>query len=57
LGRLQIHPVRFDAAGKVWSTYKESGALTSMHESDGYILIPENVDLVDEGEDVEVVLW
>jgi molybdopterin molybdotransferase len=57
LGRLQIHPVRVDAQGRVLSTYKESGALTSLHESDGYILIPENVDLVDEGEEVEVVLW
>jgi len=41
----------------VFSTYKESGALTSMAESDGYILIPENVDLVEEGEEVEVFLW
>ena len=57
LGRLQIHPVRLDEGGKVWSTYKESGALTSLHESDGYILIPENVDLVEDGEAVEVVLW
>lgn len=56
LGRLQIHTVRV-ADGKVHSTYKESGALTSMAESDGYILIPENVDLVEEGEAVEVVLW
>ncbi|HEV8359689.1 MAG TPA: molybdopterin molybdotransferase MoeA, partial [Candidatus Thermoplasmatota archaeon] len=59
LGRLQIHTVRVErrAPTKVWSTYKESGALTSMAESDGYILIPENVDLVEEGEEVEVFLW
>jgi molybdenum cofactor synthesis domain-containing protein len=67
LGRLQIHTVRIapaasrgggpGALSKVFSTYKESGALTSMAESDGYILIPENVDLVEEGEEVEVVLW
>jgi molybdopterin molybdotransferase len=65
LGRLQIHTVRIDASQGggpgvptlVWSTYKESGALTSMAESDGYILIPENVDLVEEGEEVEVFLW
>lgn len=60
LGRLQIHTVRLErrAEGvKVFSTYKESGALTSMAESDGYILIPENVDLVEEGEEVAVFLW
>ncbi|MCA1813176.1 MAG: molybdopterin molybdotransferase MoeA [Halobacteriales archaeon] len=56
LGRLQILPVRVQD-GKVFSTYKESGALTSMAESTGYILIPENTDLVDEGQEVEVVLW
>lgn len=57
LGRLQIHPVRLAEGNQVWSTYKESGALTSLHESEGYILIPENVDLVEQGEAVEVFLW
>lgn len=56
LGRLQILTVRV-RDGEAFSTYKESGALTSMAESDGYILIPENVDLVDKGETVEVFPW
>lgn len=56
LGRLQILTVRI-RDGLVFSTFKESGALTSMAEADGYILIPENVDLVDKGEGVEVFLW
>jgi molybdopterin molybdotransferase len=34
--------------------FKESGAITSMSEADGYIEIPANVDLVEKGEKVLV---
>jgi len=37
--------------------YKESGAITSMAHADGYIEIPANVDLVEKGEQVRVVLF
>ncbi len=37
--------------------FKESGAITSMSLADGYIEIPENVDLVEKDEDVEVILF
>jgi len=37
--------------------FKESGAITSMSRADGYIEIPSNVDLVDKGELVEVILF
>lgn len=56
LGRLVFLTVRL-RDGKVYTTYKESGALTSMAEADGYVEIPENVDYVEEGEEVIVKLW
>ncbi len=37
--------------------FKESGAITSMSQADGYIEIPSNVDLVDRGEVVDVFLF
>ena len=36
--------------------FKESGAITSMANANGYIEIPINVDLVEKGEEVEVKL-
>jgi len=41
----------------VHPAFKESGAITSMADADGYIEIPANTDLLDRGEDVEVVLF
>jgi molybdopterin molybdotransferase len=41
-----VHPV-----------FKESGAITSMADAEGYIEIPANVDLVEKGEVVEVLLF
>ena len=43
--------------GKVYPVFKESGAITSMSRADGFIVIPENRDLVEEGETVEVHLF
>ncbi|HDN18257.1 MAG TPA: molybdenum cofactor biosynthesis protein [Candidatus Bathyarchaeota archaeon] len=43
--------------GKVYPVFKESGAITSMSRADGFIVIPENRDLVEEGETVEVYLF
>lgn len=37
-------------------TFKESGALTSMSQADGFVVIPSNVDMVEAGEEVEVLL-
>ncbi len=37
--------------------FKESGAITSMSLADGYIEIPENVDLVEKDEEVNVILF
>jgi len=36
---------------------KDSGAITSLAEADGYVKIPKSVELVDEGEEVKVTLF
>jgi molybdopterin molybdotransferase len=41
--------------GEAIPVHKESGAITSMAEADGYVEIPANVDLVEKGDDIEVV--
>jgi molybdopterin biosynthesis enzyme len=37
--------------------FKASGDITSMSKADGYIEIPAHVDIVEQGERVEVVLF
>jgi len=56
IGRLQFLPVKLEG-DKAIPVFKESGAITSMANADGYIEIPENVDVVEKGEEVEVVLF
>ncbi|MFB3819357.1 MAG: gephyrin-like molybdotransferase Glp [Candidatus Methylomirabilales bacterium] len=53
VGRHQYLPVRIEA-GEVVPAFKESGAITSMADAEGYIEIPANVDLVEKGERVVV---
>jgi molybdenum cofactor synthesis domain-containing protein len=55
-GREQVLTVRL-IDGEVHPVFKESGAITSMSEADGYILIPVGVDVLEEGEEVEVHLF
>jgi len=52
-GRHQYLPVRIET-GEVVPVFKESGAITSMADAEGYIEIPANVDLVEKGERVLV---
>jgi molybdenum cofactor synthesis domain-containing protein len=52
-GRHQFYTVRLNG-GLAYPAFKESGAITSMSEADGYIEIPANVDLVEKGEKVWV---
>jgi len=52
-GRHQYLPVRIEG-GEVAPVFKESGAITSMADAEGYIEIPANVDLVEKGERVLV---
>lgn len=56
IGRHQYLPVRLDA-GEVVPAFKESGAITSMADAEGYIEIPANVDLLEKGEVVAVLLF
>jgi molybdopterin molybdotransferase len=37
--------------------FKESGAITSMSEADGYFEIPADIDLVEKGEIVSVTIF
>ncbi|MEE9217817.1 MAG: gephyrin-like molybdotransferase Glp [Acidobacteriota bacterium] len=52
-GRHQFYTVRLDD-GLASPAFKESGAITSMSEADGYIEIPANVDLLEKGDKVLV---
>ncbi|MBI2372257.1 MAG: molybdenum cofactor biosynthesis protein [Deltaproteobacteria bacterium] len=56
LGRHQYLTVAIED-GQVVPVFKESGTITSMANAMGYIEIPENVDLVEKGEMVDVVLF
>jgi len=56
IGRAEFHTVKIEK-GKAVPVYKESGAITSMANADGYIRIPANVDLVEAGEVVQVILF
>jgi len=56
IGRVEFHTVRVED-GTAVPAYKESGAITSMAHADGYIEIPANVDLIERGEKVRVVLF
>jgi len=56
IGRLQFLPVKMDGEIAL-PAFKESGAITSMAHADGYIEIPENVDVVEKGEEVVVKLF
>ncbi|MEM3444537.1 MAG: molybdopterin molybdotransferase MoeA [Thermoplasmata archaeon] len=56
IGRLQFLPVRLEN-GVAVPAFKESGAITSMSLAQGYIEIPENVEVVEKGEEVEVILF
>lgn len=54
-GRVQFLPVKI-RDGRAYQAFKESGAITSLSEADGYILVPLNVDVIEEGEEVIVTL-
>lgn len=56
IGRVEFHTIRL-VDGVAVPAYKESGAITSMAHADGYIEIPANVDLIEKGETVRVVLF
>ena len=56
VGRRQFLTVRIKG-GEAVPVFKESGAITTVAEADGYIEIAENIDLLEKGEPVTVTLF
>ena len=54
-GREQFLTVRV-LGGVAHTVFKKSGAITSMAHADGYIVLPVNLDVIEEGEEVTVTL-
>ncbi len=55
LGRMQIFTVRVEGE-TAFPVFKKSGTITSLSRANGFIIIPEEVDLIERGEEVEVYL-
>jgi len=55
-GRKQFLPVKL-RGGLAYPVFKESGDITSMAGADGYLLLPVIVDVLEEGREVEVILF
>jgi len=55
-GREQFLTVKL-RDGKAYPVFKQSGDITSMAMADGYIILPVNLDVIDEGEEVIVILF
>ncbi len=56
VGRRQFLTVKIEGSEAI-PVFKESGAITSIAEADGYIEIAENIDLLEKGEPVTVTLF
>ena len=54
-GRKQFLTVRLEN-NIAYPVFKHSGAITSMAQADGYIMLPVNLDVIEEGEEIEVIL-
>jgi putative molybdopterin biosynthesis protein len=55
-GRSQLLPVGL-IRGIAYPIEKGSGAITTLSEADGFIVIPSTVEIIEAGEDVEVTLY
>ena len=56
VGRMQYQLVKVDGEN-INPIFKDSGAIFSLSTADGYVKIPKLIEMVDEGEDVEVFLF
>ncbi len=56
VGRKQFLPVKVEE-NKAIPIFKESGAITGTAKADGYIVINENIDILEKGEPVTVTLF
>ena len=55
-GRLQFYTVKIEG-GRAVPAFKGSGDITSLSQADGYIQIPADQHVVEEGDDVEITLF
>jgi molybdenum cofactor synthesis domain-containing protein len=55
-GRMQFLTVRV-SDGVAYPVFKTSGAITSMSSADGYLILPVNLDVVEEDQEVTVILF
>jgi molybdopterin molybdotransferase len=55
-GRKQFLTVRING-DVAYPAFKHSGAITSMAQADGYVMLPVNLDVIEEGEEIEVILF
>lgn len=55
-GREQFLTVRI-VDGKAFPVFKKSGDITSLSKADGYVILPVNLDVIEEGEEVAVILF
>jgi molybdenum cofactor synthesis domain-containing protein len=55
-GRETFLPVKI-MDGKAYPVFKKSGDITSLSKADGYIILPINLDVLEEGEEVTVTLF
>lgn len=56
VGRMQYQLVKVDGKD-IRPIFKDSGAIFSLSTADGYVKVPKFVELLDEGEEVEVYLF
>lgn len=56
VGRMQYQLVKIDG-DKVYPVFKDSGAIFSLSTADGYVKVLKSIELLDEGEEVEVFLF
>ncbi len=56
IGRRQFLPVRLEG-DKAMPLFKESGAITGTALADGYVVVPENTDVLEAGSPVTVTLF
>ncbi len=56
VGRMQYQLVKVDG-DDIHPIFKDSGAIFSLSAADGYVKVPKSVELLDEGEEVEVYLF
>ena len=56
VGRLQFLPVRIEG-DKAVPIFKESGAITTTAQADGYIEIAQNIDMLEKGAPVTITLF